>query len=195
MQGVYPKEHRCGRGPRRARVDLPAPAHARIGSGTAVLDRRVAHYPDIEHGADVPVHTRRGCQPIGVKSVLIAPMLWEGKAIGAIFIGRASVGEFSEKETRLLKTFADQAVIAIHNARLFHAERAMRRYRLLVWIDHTASPAPSLARSQAPAQARCSAAQPSDGVDAFSGTRGPGSPGQEPHVQRLCSAATNSTWR
>jgi hypothetical protein len=138
---------------------------------------------------------RRGCQPIGVKSVLIAPMLWEGKAIGAIFIGRASVGEFSEKETRLLKTFADQAVIAIHNARLFHAERAMRRYRLLVWIDHTASPAPSLARSQAPAQARCSAAQPSDGVDAFSGTRGPGSPGQEPHVQRLCSAATNSTWR
>jgi hypothetical protein len=142
MQGVYPKEHRCGRGPRRARVDLPAPAHARIGSGTAVLDRRVAHYPDIEHGADVPVHTRRGCQPIGVKSVLIAPMLWEGKAIGAIFIGRASVGEFSEKEIRLLKT------------------------------------------AQAP-----------DGVDAFSGTRGPCSPGQEPHVQRLCSAATNSTWR
>ncbi len=47
-------------------------------------------------------------------------MLWEGRGIGAIFVGRATVGEFSEKEIALLKTFADQAVIAIQNARLFN---------------------------------------------------------------------------
>jgi signal transduction histidine kinase len=46
-------------------------------------------------------------------------MLWEGRGIGAIWVGRASVGEFSEKEIALLKTFADQAVIAIQNAKLF----------------------------------------------------------------------------
>jgi signal transduction histidine kinase len=97
----------------------PLPLTRESGSGTAILERRVAHYPDVEHGDDVPVHTRRGCQPIGVKSVLIAPMLWEGRGVGAVFVGRASAGEFSEKEIRLLKTFADQAVIAIQNARLF----------------------------------------------------------------------------
>jgi signal transduction histidine kinase len=46
-------------------------------------------------------------------------MLWEGKGIGAIFVGRDYVGPFSEKDIALLKTFADQAVIAIQNARLF----------------------------------------------------------------------------
>lgn len=99
----------------------PLPLSRDSGSGTAILDRRVAHYPDIEHGADVPMHTRRGCRPIGVRSVLIAPMLWEGRGIGAVFVGRATVGEFSEQEIRLLKTFADQAVIAIRNAHLFQA--------------------------------------------------------------------------
>jgi transcriptional regulator with GAF, ATPase, and Fis domain len=97
----------------------PLPLSRDSGSGTAILERRVAHYPDIEHGAGVPMHTRRGCRPIGVKSVLIAPLLWENRGVGAVFVGRGSVGEFSEQETRLLKTFADQAVIAIRNAHLF----------------------------------------------------------------------------
>lgn len=98
----------------------PLPLTRESGSGTAILERRVAHYPDVENGSEVPLHTRRGCQPIGVKSVLIAPMLFEARGIGAIFVGRANAGEFSEKEIRLLKTFADQAVIAIENARLFN---------------------------------------------------------------------------
>jgi signal transduction histidine kinase len=47
-------------------------------------------------------------------------MLWEGRGIGVIFLGRDRLGSFSEKEIALLKTFADQAAIAIQNARLFN---------------------------------------------------------------------------
>ena len=45
-------------------------------------------------------------------------MMWEGKGIGAIWVAREHAGPFSDKEIALLKTFADQAVIAIQNARL-----------------------------------------------------------------------------
>jgi len=51
--------------------------------------------------------------------VIIAPMLWEGKGLGAISVGRENPGPFTEKDIALLRTFADQAVIAIQNARLF----------------------------------------------------------------------------
>src|SRR5262249_3508128 len=51
---------------------------------------------------------------------IFAPMLWEGKGIGTIFVGRGYAGPFSDKDIALLRTFADQAVIAIQNARLFN---------------------------------------------------------------------------
>ena len=55
---------------------------------------------------------------MGIRAAIGAPMLWEGKGIGAIWVARDHAGAFSEKEKSLLKTFADQAVIAIQNARL-----------------------------------------------------------------------------
>jgi len=97
---------------------FPVPLSMESGSGAAILQRQVVHYPDSE-AADVPEYARRGGRIAGNKSVLFAPMLWEGKGIGAIFVGRPVVGPFSEKEIALLKTFADQAAIAIQNARLF----------------------------------------------------------------------------
>src|SRR5258706_2114259 len=51
--------------------------------------------------------------------MIFAPLLWEGRGIGAIFVGRDFVGPFSAKEIALLKSFADQAAIGIENARLF----------------------------------------------------------------------------
>ncbi len=59
-------------------------------------------------------------QATGAKSIVYAPMLWEGRGIGAVAVARSIVRPFSDKEIALLKTFADQAVIAIQNARLFN---------------------------------------------------------------------------
>jgi signal transduction histidine kinase len=73
----------------------------------------------VQAGA-VPETVRRGSGLTGISSMIIAPMLWEGRGIGAILVGRDHAGAFSDKEIALLKTFADQAVIAIQNMRLFH---------------------------------------------------------------------------
>ncbi len=97
----------------------PFPPGDASGSGSAIANRRVMHYPDAQDGPDVPPSTRRGCATIGVKSVIFAPLLWEGRGIGVIFVGRDALGPFSDKDIALLQSFADQAVIAIQNARLF----------------------------------------------------------------------------
>ena len=90
------------------------------GTGRAIARRAVLHYPDIMNDPDAPVFARRSAELDGIKAALFAPMIWEGKGIGAIVVGRDYIGPYSEKEIALLKTFADQAVIAIQNARLFN---------------------------------------------------------------------------
>ena len=98
---------------------FPVPLSLESGTGSAILTRQVMHYPDVEHGPDVPAYVQRSSKPVNTKAVILAPLLWEGRGIGAIFVGRGVAGPFSEKDIALLKTFADQAVIAIQNARLF----------------------------------------------------------------------------
>jgi signal transduction histidine kinase len=97
---------------------FPLPVDRASGTGVAILDRAIVHIPDIE-AEGVPRATKQGCRATGVKAVVFAPMLWETRAIGAIFVSRPQTGPFSEKEISLLRTFADQAVIAIQNVRLF----------------------------------------------------------------------------
>jgi signal transduction histidine kinase len=108
-------------GPGRETLEkvFPTPVNEETGTGTAIVRRDIVHFPDVEGGEGVPATTRRACRALGIKSIIFAPMMWEGKGIGAISIGRDYAGRFSEKDLALLKTFADQAVIAIQNARLF----------------------------------------------------------------------------
>jgi GAF domain-containing protein/CheY-like chemotaxis protein len=94
-------------------------------SGTAteqaIRERRLVTYADVLHDVDVPEGLRRVAGQYGeTYSVAVAPMLWEGKAIGSILVARDELKRFDDKEQRLLRTFADQAVIAIQNARMFN---------------------------------------------------------------------------
>src|SRR5262249_22532468 len=98
----------------------PLPVSMETGVGRAILQQRVQHFPDVEHGPDVPESVRRACAVVGVKAIMLAPMLWEGRGLGAISVGRSEAGAFSEKEIELVRSFASQAVIAIQNARLFN---------------------------------------------------------------------------
>ena len=97
---------------------FPAPVE-RTPAGAAIRARRVLHWPDLVDGPDVPGVLRKMAKLIGYRSMLFAPMLWEGRGIGAIGVAR-STGPFKPKELALAQTFADQAVIAIQNARLFN---------------------------------------------------------------------------
>ena len=103
----------------------PIPLDRGSLSGRAALDGRPVHVPDVL--AD-PEFTRYETQKLGgFRSALAAPLMRDGSPIGSIFLTRAAVDPFTQQEIELITTFADQAVIAIENARLFEEVQARTR--------------------------------------------------------------------
>ncbi len=88
----------------------------------SIRERRLLYFPDVLQGADVPSGVRAAALQVaaGNYSQAFAPMVWEERAVGSLYVTRNRTAGFNAKELGLLKTFADQAVIAIQNARLFH---------------------------------------------------------------------------
>ena len=97
-------------------------------SGRAVVDRQTVHVPDAAAASedDYPVG-RTFQRELGNRTTLATPLLREGVALGVILIRRMEVRPFSDKQIALLQTFANQAVIAIENVRLFTELQARTR--------------------------------------------------------------------
>jgi GAF domain-containing protein len=93
-------------------------------AGRAILDRTIIHIPDVL--ADLE-YSREFALAGGWRAVLSVPLLRDGKPVGALSVAKAEPKPFSERQIQLLNTFADQAVIAIENVRLFEAEQQRTR--------------------------------------------------------------------
>jgi PAS domain S-box-containing protein len=97
---------------------FPMPVTRDHVTACAVRDARTIHLHRIQDDPTVAASSRELAIAQGYQTLLVVPMLRDGQAIGAIVVAKVA-GPFSESQVALLKTFADQAVIAIENVRLF----------------------------------------------------------------------------
>jgi signal transduction histidine kinase len=87
-------------------------------SGRAVVESRAVHSHDLQTDPEFP-RGQEHARAANTRTTLAVPLLRRGTAIGALVLARAEVRPFSDQEIALLESFADQAVIAIANTRLF----------------------------------------------------------------------------
>jgi len=111
QQNMTPEERETGK------ERFPTPATRATAVGRAIVECKVVHIEDVRNDPEyVLVGTQRA---LGYRTVLAVPLLREGTPIGVLGMWRREVKPFTEAQIKLLQTFADQAVIAIENVRLF----------------------------------------------------------------------------
>src|SRR5258705_8553295 len=104
------------------RSQYPMRPEAAVFAGRCILERSAINISDAQ--ADPSPQNRERARLRGFRAALSVPMLRDGQPNGVISVSRSEAGAFAANEVELLQTFADQAVIAIENVRLFNGVRA-----------------------------------------------------------------------
>jgi GAF domain-containing protein len=105
--------------------DHPIPLGRGSTAGRAVVERRTVHIPDLLTDPDYEM--KEEAKAVGLRTMLAVPMMREGAPIGILTLQRHAVRPFTKQQIELAETFADQAVIAIENVRLFDEVQARTR--------------------------------------------------------------------
>jgi two-component system NtrC family sensor kinase len=102
-------------------------------SSRALVDARAVHVPDVER-EELEPSVRDAYRRMSLQALIAVPMVHEGRPIGVVSVSRGTPGPFSDRQVALMQTFADQAVIAIENVRLF-TELEARNNELRVALE------------------------------------------------------------
>src|SRR6185503_4304058 len=113
-------------------------------AGRVILTRKPFYLRDIERDDTAPALSRQMIKALDTRSQVTIPMLRAGESIGAITVGWEAADGFDDQKVTLLKTFADQAVIAIENVRLFNeTKEALERQTATSEVLKTISGSPT----------------------------------------------------
>ena len=153
---------------------LPMAASEHTAAGRAIVRRAVVAISDVETDPSYGAQAQGLAKTVTYQSIAAVPLLHEGNPIGAIAVARANAGSFPKRQIVLLQAFADQAVIAIENVRLFDevqtrtrelSDCSSNRPPLLMCSRSSADRFRSQDRAQYSGGVRCPALRRGHGID------------------------------